>query len=250
MAQLLGLWAPWWCHVCRNTGCLRCRGHGPISLLQPLAAGDQKVSGQAFSVAPPIQAHRGAPGWSPALQFGASVTQRRTRVGFCSVVQRLMGRLSTVRLPVLACGVRAVMVMVPPPTHDSAVLLCFHGCPAFLRRRVPRQSLPHIPSTRLSAVSSSPRPGIAPQSLNSSSPPLYRPGDLLSAWGKCGCSRDCLILIPFRLPQISSSILRLKYFSSNSDNCPDVGIGPQLQFPYLPRFFSSPLFFSLVLASY
>ena len=38
--------------------------------------------------------------------------------------------------------------------------------------------LPHIPSICLSAVNSSPRPGIAPQSLNSSSQLLYLPGDL------------------------------------------------------------------------
>ena len=52
--------------------------------------------------------------------------------------------------------------------------------------------------------------------------------------GKSGShgSKDCLILIPFRLPQISCFIFSLKCFSSDSDNCPDVGIGPLLQFPY------------------
>ena len=40
--------------------------------------------------------------------------------------------------------------------------------------------LPHIPSIRLSAVNSSPCPGIAQQSLNSSSQPLPLPGDQLS----------------------------------------------------------------------
>ena len=47
-----------------------------------------------------------------------------------------------------------------------------------------------------------------------------------------GCGKDCLILIPLRLPQISCFTLSLKYFSSDSDNCPDVGIGPLLQFPH------------------
>ena len=47
-----------------------------------------------------------------------------------------------------------------------------------------------------------------------------------------GCSKDCLILIPFRLPQISCFTLSLKCFSSDSDNCPDMGIGPLLQFPH------------------
>ena len=46
-----------------------------------------------------------------------------------------------------------------------------------------------------------------------------------------GCGKDCLILIPFRLPQISCFTLSLKCFSSDSDNCPHVGIGPLFQFP-------------------
>ena len=50
-----------------------------------------------------------------------------------------------------------------------------------------------------------------------------------------GCGKDCLILIPFRLPQISCFTLSLKCFSSDSDSCPAVGIGPLLQFPHLLR---------------
>ena len=95
--------------------------------------------------------------------------------------------------------------------------------------------LPHIPSTHLSAVNSSPCPGIAPQSLNSSSQPLHLPGDYIPVQGMCGCAKNCLILIPFRLPQISCLTLSLKCFSSDSDNCPDVGIGPLLQFPHPSR---------------
>ena len=88
--------------------------------------------------------------------------------------------------------------------------------------------LPHIPSIRLSTVNSSPCPGIAPQSLNSSTQPLYH-------LGMYGCGKDCLILIPFRLPQISCFSLSLKCFSSDTDSCPDVGMGPLLQFPHPPR---------------
>ena len=50
-----------------------------------------------------------------------------------------------------------------------------------------------------------------------------------------GCGKDCLILIPFRLPQISCFTLSLKCFSSDSDNCPHVGIRPLLQFHHLLR---------------
>ena len=92
--------------------------------------------------------------------------------------------------------------------------------------------LPHIPSTCLSAVNSSPHPQTVPQSPNSSSQ-LLRTS--VPVRGVYGCSEDCLILIPFRLPQISSVTLNLECFSSDSDNCPEVAIGPLLQFPHPPR---------------
>ena len=68
-----------------------------------------------------------------------------------------------------------------------------------------------------------------------------------------GCGKDCLILIPFRLPQISCFTRRLKCFSSDSDNCPTVGIRTLLQFPHPPRV--GPvllilLFFPIVPSSY
>ena len=113
--------------------------------------------------------------------------------------------------------------------------------------------LPHIPSIRLSTVNSSPHPGIAHQPLNSSSQPLHLPGTCIPVQGMYGCSKDCLILIPFRLPQISYFTLSLKCFSSDSDSCPNVGIRPLLQFPQLQK--AGPvlltlLFFFLVPSSY
>ena len=92
--------------------------------------------------------------------------------------------------------------------------------------------LPHITLILLSTVDSSPHPKIAPQSLNTSSQLLHLPGALIPVQGMYGCSKDCLNLIPFRLPQISCFTLSLKCFSSDSDNCPDMGIGPLLQAPY------------------
>ena len=106
--------------------------------------------------------------------------------------------------------------------------------------------LPHIPSIRLSAINRSPHPGFSPQSLNSSSQPLRHLGYV---WLQQGC----LILIPFRLPQMSCFTLSLKCFSSDSDNCPAVGIGPLLQFPHPPRAGPALLtlpFFPLVPSSY
>ena len=50
-----------------------------------------------------------------------------------------------------------------------------------------------------------------------------------------GCGKDCPILIPFRLPQISCFTLSLKCFSFDSDNCPTVGMGSLLHFHHLLR---------------
>ena len=107
-------------------------------------------------------------------------------------------------------------------------------------------------------------PGFPPQAFSSQSPPslpldpsLHRQQQP-SSWdhstlpklqlpapvpsrGPTFLSRVCMAaarsvwVFPFRLPQISCFTLRLKCFSSESDNCPDVGIGPQLQFPHLLR---------------
>ena len=68
-----------------------------------------------------------------------------------------------------------------------------------------------------------------------------------------GCGKDCLILIPCRLWQISSFTLSLKCFSSGSENCLALGSWPLLQFPHLLR--AGPvlltlLFFPLVPSSY
>ena len=43
-------------------------------------------------------------------------------------------------------------------------------------------------------------------------------GICVPVWGMYDWGKDCLILIPFRLPLISC--FSLKYFSSDSDNCP------------------------------
>ena len=91
--------------------------------------------------------------------------------------------------------------------------------------------LPHIPLIHLSTVNSSPRPGIAPQSLNSSSQLLPLPGDLCVS-RVCMAVARTAILIPFRPPEISCFTLSLKCFSSDSDNRPDVGIRPLLPFPH------------------
>ena len=48
---------------------------------------------------------------------------------------------------------------------------------------------------------------------------LSLPGDQLPVWSMYGCSKDCLFLIPIRLPQFSCFTLSLRCFSSDSDKC-------------------------------
>ena len=63
--------------------------------------------------------------------------------------------------------------------------------------------------------------------------------------GMYSCGKDCLILIPFRLPQISFFTLSLKCFSFESYNCLAVGIRALLQFPHLLR--AGPVLLTLLL---
>ena len=86
--------------------------------------------------------------------------------------------------------------------------------------------LPHIPSIHLSAVNSSPHPGITPHSPNSSSQPLHLPGDPCPSLGYVWLCKDPLILIAFRLPQISCFTLGLKCFSLTQTIAPVWGLAP------------------------
>ena len=194
----------------------------------------------SYSVDQHVRHLKGHPGWGPTLELSVS--------GVC------WASPSVVQLPMQACRGREGVVMAPPPMHDLAVLPCFHGCPAFLCRHFPAQSPPSHPLIHLSAVNSSPHPGIAPQFLNSHLPASAPSrGVCIPVQGMYGCSKNCLILIPFRLPQIRCFTLSLKCFSSDSDSCPNVGIRPLLQFPHPLRagpVLQTLLFFPLVPSFY
>ena len=86
--------------------------------------------------------------------------------------------------------------------------------------------LPYISLIHLSTVNSSPHPGIAPQSLNSSSQPLHLPGDPCPSLGYVWLCKDPLILIAFRLPRISCFTLGLKCFSLTQTITPVWGLAP------------------------
>ena len=127
------------------------------------------------------------------------------------------------------------MVMALLAMHDSAVLPCFHGCPAFFHRHFPPVS------SLTSPRSVSPQSTAALALVLLHNPHIPAPsrctlqGTCVPVHGMYGCGKDCLILIPFRLPQISCFTLSLKCFSSDSHNCPNVGTGPLLQFPHRLR---------------
>ena len=72
-------------------------------------------------------------------------------------------------------------------------------------------------------------------------------GTCVPVWDMYICGRDCLSLIPFRLPQISCFPLSLKCSSSDSGNCPNVGIKLLLQFPHPPR--AGPILLTLLFST-
>ena len=70
------------------------------------------------------------------------------------------------------------MVMAPSPHVTQQYHLAFMAAGLSSTGISHHDLLPHIPSIRLSEVNNSPYPGIAPQSLNSSSQLLHLPGGL------------------------------------------------------------------------
>ena len=91
----------------------------------------------------------------------------------------------------LACvwrggGQGEAMVMAPPPTHDSAVSPCLHGCLAFLHRHFPPQSPPSQPLNPSLRSQLQPSPGDC-----STIPKLQLPA--AAVWGMYGCGKDVWI---------------------------------------------------------
>ena len=110
----------------------------------------------------PCQVHRGAPLAGVLLCRLAHQALKGARwVGSYSVVQcvrHLDGPASLLFNSICwRVGRERGCVMAPPPTRDSAVSPCFHGCPAFLHRHLPPQpplSYPLNPSLRSQQQSS------------------------------------------------------------------------------------------------
>ena len=187
VAPLLGLWGPWQRQVCRNTHCLCRRSYGPIRVFYQTSCSWQSegLFGQSFSVALPVQAFRGHPclpgvllycsecqahrraPWLGSYSIDEHISHLKEHPGwgsrlYISISGIEWASISTVQLPMLACGERGATVMAPPPMRDPVVSPCFHGCLAFLHRHFPPQSPPSHPWICRSTVNSNPSPGIAP----------------------------------------------------------------------------------------
>ena len=132
-------------------------------------------------------------------------------------------------------------------------IACFHGCLAFLHPHFPPRSPPSHPldlSLRSQQQPSRWDCSIIPKLQLPAAAPSSGPAPLP---GVCTAVARTVIFIPFRLSQVSCFTLSLTCFSSDSDNCPAVGIGPLLQFLHPRR--AGPalltlLFFPLVPLSY
>ena len=130
------------------------------------------------------------------------------------------------------CGEREAMVMAPPPTRDSAVL----PCSSFPLQASPTTIFPLTSPQSVSAQSTAALAlGFLHNPYGSAPSHCAFQGTLVPVQDLYGCGKDYLILIPFRLSQIFCFTLNLKYFSSDPDNCPRVGIGPLPQFLHLLR---------------
>ena len=129
---------------------------------------------------------RGAPLAGVLLCRSAGQTPKwEPWVGSYSVVPHircLMG-LSLVQLLLMACGESEATVKAPPLPVTQQYLLASMAAQLSSTGISHHSLLRHTPSIHLSTVNSSTYPGIAPQSLNSSSQPLYLPGDLCSCPG-------------------------------------------------------------------
>ena len=136
-----------------------------------------------------------------------------------------MASLSIVQLPMLVYGEKETMVRAPPTMIDPVGSPCFHGawCSSTSISN-PISFLTSHQSVSLQSIAALPL-GLL-HNLQNPDPnccPFY--GTCVPVWGVYDCGKDCLILIPFRLPQISCFTLSLNCFSSDSDSCLAVGIG-------------------------
>ena len=203
------------CLACGDSGRARCSGTWTASatgvmalselFFEPLVAGNQKASLDSLSSELwPFRHLEGSLAWSPSLLFRVSGTWRGPMAGvlLCRLGhQALKGVTWVGSYSVVQC-IRHLMGQPLYCLATSAGLWGQRGHGDGSTLRVTQQYrlasmaawlsstdisnqnlLPHISLVYLSTVNSSPCPGIAPQSLNSSSQMLCLPGDLCPCLG-------------------------------------------------------------------
>ena len=183
--------------MCRDTDYPCRRSYGPIRVFFQASCSwrSEGLFGQSFFITPPVQALRGLPclgsfsvvrhirhiegphGWGPARQ----ALKGALWVGSCSLVQcvrHLMGQPLYCSAADAGVWGERLWRWLHPLRVTQQNRLASMAARLSSTGTSHHSLLPHIPSIHLSAVNSSPRPGIAPQSLNSSSQLLCLPGGL------------------------------------------------------------------------
>ena len=186
------------------------------------------------------QAHRGALLAGVLLcRLARQAVKGAPCVGSYSVVQsvrRLMGQPLYCSAAKAGMSGREAMVMAPTPSCDSAISPCFHGCLAFLHRHFPPQPPPSH-SLDLSLCSQQqPLPwdcSIIPKLQLPATAPSR--GSISLSGVRMTVARTVWFSFHLGCRRSALSLSSLKCFSSDSYNCPDVGMGPLLQFPHLLR---------------
>ena len=176
--------------ACRDPGGPKHAGTWTVSVTRVIGLSESCSSlseglfGQSFYISPPVQALERLlclGSYSVDLQIRCLKGHLGGGGGLLlhsSVRQEFDGPACLLFSCQCLCVGREAMVMAPLPEHDSAVLPCFYGCPAFLHRHFLPQSPPSHPLGPSLHSKQQPFPVIAPQSLNPSSQLLCLPGDL------------------------------------------------------------------------
>ena len=119
----------------------------------------------------------------------------------------------------LVCGEREAIVMAPPPTCDSALSPCFHGCLAFLHRHFLPQSPPSHPLNLYLHSQQQPSPWVCSTIPKLQLPPAVPSGGPASLFGVCiavartvrfsfhlGCHRSAASLSALNISPLTQTI--------------------------------------------
>ena len=168
--QLLGLWGPWWCQVCRDTDCLSCRSYALSEFFfKPPVAGGQKASLASLSpLLRPFRHLEGSLAWGPSLLFSVRHIEGPAWLGSFSVDQ-VRQTFDGPASPLFSCQCWRV--------GRERLWGWLHPLHVTQQYRLASMA-DWLSSTGISHQNRSPYPGIAPQFLNTSSQPQLLPGHL------------------------------------------------------------------------